>query len=46
VNTCSLKRIEKNVEIQYSTLGKERGILGGAAFVVSRYFSEKKLYEM
>ncbi len=46
VNTCSLKRIEKNVEIQYSTLGKERGILGAAAFVVSQYFSRRELYDM
>jgi predicted NBD/HSP70 family sugar kinase len=46
VNTCSLKRIEKNVGIQYSTLGKERGILGGAAFVVSQFFSRAELYDM
>lgn len=46
VNTCSLKKIKKNVEIQYSTLGKARGILGSAAFVISRYFSLSELYDM
>ena len=45
-NACSLTRIEKNIEIQYSNLGKERGVLGGAAFVLSDYFSNEKLYDL
>ncbi|TFG61825.1 MAG: ROK family protein [Spirochaetales bacterium] len=45
VNTCCLTHIKKNVEIQYSNLGRERGILGAAAFAVSEFFNEKDLYE-
>ena len=45
VNTCSLVRIEKDVEIQYSLLGEDRGVLGGAAFVVAEYFDHAEFYE-
>jgi len=45
VNTCSLVKIKKNVEVQYSNLGKDRGILGGAAFVIYEYFNRNNLYE-
>jgi predicted NBD/HSP70 family sugar kinase len=46
VNTCSLIRIRKNVEIQYSNLGKNRGVLGGGAFIVSEYFNNRDIYEL
>jgi predicted NBD/HSP70 family sugar kinase len=44
VNTTVLTRLEKNIEIQYSKLKKDRGAVGGAAFAIDRYFAEEELY--
>ena len=44
VHSVSLVKIRKNVEIEYGQFGKERGAVGGAAFVVADYFSRKHLY--
>ncbi len=44
VNSCVLVGLPKKVEIHYSRLGKERGALGGTAFVISEYFSKELLY--
>lgn len=44
VNTTVLTRLPKDVELQYSHLGKERGAIGGAAFVIDKYFAEEDLY--
>ncbi len=38
INQVSLVKIEKNVQIEYSTFGKDVGIVGSAAYMVSEYF--------
>jgi predicted NBD/HSP70 family sugar kinase len=36
-----LPDVEKKVRIEYSTLGEERGVLGGAVFMISDFFSKR-----
>ena len=38
IATNTLVHFKKEVEIKYSSLGKERGVIGGAAYVISEYF--------
>jgi predicted NBD/HSP70 family sugar kinase len=40
VNEVSLIHIKKNVKIEYSKFGKEAGVVGTAAYVVSDYFND------
>jgi predicted NBD/HSP70 family sugar kinase len=40
VNEVSLVRIKKDVQIEYSRFGKERGVIGSAAHIISEYFQE------
>lgn len=44
INTVSLTHITKNVEIVYSELGKDRGVLGGASFVINEFLKNERLY--
>ena len=38
VRHIGLPDVEKTVRIEYSSLGEDRGVLGGAAFVLEEYF--------
>lgn len=40
VNAVSLVRMPKDVQIAYSRFGKERGVIGSAAYIISEYFKE------
>lgn len=44
VHSVALVKIRKNVEIEFGQFGKERGAVGGAAFVIADYFGNKNLY--
>ena len=44
VHSVSLVKIRKNVEIEFGQFDKERGAVGGAAFVIADYFNKKHLY--
>ncbi len=39
-----LPDVEKKVRIEYSTLGEERGVVGGAAFAVDDFFSKQVVF--
>jgi len=41
LNGIGLPDVEKRVRIVYSQLGEERGVVGGAAFVISDYFAKR-----
>lgn len=40
-----LPDVEKKVRIEYSTLGEERGVIGGASFVVDDFFSRRIVFQ-
>ena len=44
IKKLSLPRVEKNVVIEYSKLGWERGVIGGAAYVCWNYFEQDEVY--
>jgi predicted NBD/HSP70 family sugar kinase len=46
VRHIGLPDVEKLVRIEYSTLGEERGVLGGAAFVIADFFSRQLVFRM
>ncbi len=39
IRHIGLPDVEKKVRIEYSTMGEERGVIGGAAAVIDNYFS-------
>ncbi len=41
VRRIGLPDVEKKVRIEYSPLGEDRGVLGGAAFVLEQYFARQ-----
>jgi N-acetylglucosamine repressor len=41
VRRIGLPDVEKKVRIEYSALGEDRGVLGGAAFVLEQYFARQ-----
>ena len=45
VRRIGLPRVEKRVRIEYSCLGEERGVLGGAAWVLGSFFSQRLSFE-
>ncbi len=44
VHSVSLVKIRKNGEIEFGQFGKERGAVGGAAFVIADHFNKMHLY--
>jgi predicted NBD/HSP70 family sugar kinase len=41
IRSIVLPDVEKTVRIEFSTMGEERGVVGGAAFVVSDFFAKR-----
>jgi predicted NBD/HSP70 family sugar kinase len=41
ISHIGLPDVDKRVRIEYSELGEERGVIGGAAFVLADYFSSR-----
>jgi N-acetylglucosamine repressor len=44
IRSIGLPDVEKRVRIEYSTLGEERGVIGGAAFAVADWFSRRLVF--
>ena len=44
IKRIGLPDVEKKVRIEYSTLGEERGVIGGAAFVLADFFSTRLMF--
>jgi glucokinase len=44
IKHIGLPDVEKNVRIEYSTLGEERGVIGGAAFLIADFFSKRLVF--
>jgi glucokinase len=44
INHIGLPDVEKKVRIEYSTLGEERGVIGGAAFALADFFSKRLMF--
>jgi glucokinase len=44
IRHIGLPDVEKRVRIEYSTLGEERGVIGGAAFVISDFFARRLVF--
>ena len=38
LDTVSLPKFSKNVEIKYSKLAREAGVIGGVAYIISEFF--------
>ncbi len=45
IQRIGLPDVEKKVKIEYSTLGEERGVVGGAAFVIANFFSKRLVFK-
>jgi predicted NBD/HSP70 family sugar kinase len=45
IRHIGLPDVEKKVRIEYSTLGEERGVVGGAAFVIGNFFSKRIVFK-
>ncbi len=41
INALSLVKIRKDVEIEYSTFGEERGVVGAASYIISEFFNQE-----
>jgi predicted NBD/HSP70 family sugar kinase len=41
IRRIGLPDVEKRVRIEYSKMGEERGVMGGAAFVISEFFAKR-----
>jgi hypothetical protein len=41
IRGIGLPDVEKKVRIEYSRLGEERGVLGGAAFAIADFFARR-----
>jgi len=41
IRSAGLPDVAKTVRIEFSTMGEERGVIGGAAFVVSDFFTKR-----
>jgi N-acetylglucosamine repressor len=44
IRSIGLPDVEKRVRIEYSTLGEERGVIGGAAFAVTDWLSRRLVF--
>ncbi len=45
VRHIGLPDVEKQVRIEYSTLGEERGVIGAAAFAIADFFSRQLVFK-
>ncbi len=45
IKHIGLPDVEKNVKIEYSILGEERGVIGGAAFAITNFFSQRLVFK-
>jgi predicted NBD/HSP70 family sugar kinase len=45
IRHIGLPDVEKRVRIEYSRLGEERGVLGGAAFALAEFFARRLRFE-
>jgi N-acetylglucosamine repressor len=45
IKHIGLPDVEKRVSIEYSTLGEERGVVGGAAFAIGNFFSKRLVFK-
>jgi predicted NBD/HSP70 family sugar kinase len=45
IKHIGLPDVEKKVSIEYSTLGEERGVIGGAAFVIANFFLKRLVFK-
>ncbi len=45
IRHIGLPDVEKRVRIEYSTLGEERGVIGGASFVIDDFFSKRIVFQ-
>ncbi len=45
IRHIGLPEVEKRVRIEYSSLGEERGVVGGGAFVLDDYFSQRLSFD-
>jgi predicted NBD/HSP70 family sugar kinase len=45
IKNIGLPDVEKKVRIEYSTLGEERGVIGGAAYAISDFFSKRLVFK-
>jgi N-acetylglucosamine repressor len=45
IKHIGLPDVEKKVSIEYSTLGEERGVVGGAAFVIGNFFAKRLIFK-
>ena len=46
LNHYALLNVKKDVELRYSAAGKERGVRGGAAYMIAEYFKNEAFYEI
>jgi glucokinase len=44
IRHIGLPDVEKLVKIEYSTLGEERGVLGGAVFMIADHFANRVVF--
>jgi N-acetylglucosamine repressor len=44
IGRIGLPDVEKKVRIEYSKLGEDRGVLGGAAFIISDFFAKQLVF--
>ena len=44
IRHVGLPDVEKKVRIEYSTLGEERGVIGGAAFAIADFFDHQLVF--
>jgi predicted NBD/HSP70 family sugar kinase len=44
IRRIGLPNVEKRVRIEYSAMGEERGVIGGAAFVVADFFEKRIVF--
>ncbi len=44
ISHIGLPDVEKRVRIEYSLLGEERGIVGGACFTLADYFARRLVF--
>ena len=46
IRQIGLPDVDKKVRIEYSTLGEERGVIGGAAFAIADFFAHQLVFRI